>query len=186
RRIVPVRAVVRRSVDRLEPIVLHVPEDPRPEWNAVADGESVRMRRRLLRAGEHVQSSEDDARASRAIPRGELIRSRGKSEVNRDADDLGRRAHRRRSLKKILVPVLDSPLRGRRPCHARQRESGCQDVLAEARMRILWVEGVDQKGKTPLDRRSGKSWRENRGRGHLPRQPETLGLPPKGLVGGNP
>ena len=47
---------------------------------------------------------------------------------------------------------VDRPFRRRRAGHARQGESRRQDVLAEARVRVLRIEGIDQQRQAPLDR----------------------------------
>src|SRR5262249_10748328 len=129
------------------------------------------------------RAARERPRAASAIPRGELVGSAGESQVDRDSHDLRRRVVRRRSLKKILVPVLHRPIRRRGARDARESERGSQDVLAEARVGIFRIEGIDQERKTLPDWRSRLSRIERRRGIHLLRQPETAELAPERLVG---
>jgi hypothetical protein len=110
-----------------------------------------------------VQSSQDDARTAAPIPGGQGVGAPRKRQMDRDSDDVRRGLARRRPLEEVLVPVLHGPIGRGCAGDAGQREGGGQDVLAEARMRILRVEGVDEQRQPPLDR-SRQETRIQRGR----------------------
>jgi hypothetical protein len=104
--------------------------------------------RRFLGRRQNVQPPENDLGAPAAIPLCERVGAMRECQVHGDADDLGKRIERRRALQQILVPVPQCPVLGRAGCHGRQRQRRRQDMFAEAGMRILAVEGIDQERVT--------------------------------------
>ena len=146
RRIVAIGTPIAPAIDRPERPRLDVAEDLRPDLDALADRQRVGVRRGLLRAGQHMQPAEDDLRPALAVPARQLVGPLGERQVDRDPDDLRERLPRRRTLQQVLVPVSDLPVRRRRPGDARQRQRRRQHVLAEAGVRVLGIERIDQQG----------------------------------------
>ncbi len=144
-RVVAVRARVVSAVDGSQRARVDVAEERAPDLHALADDERVGVRRALLRARDDVQAAEDDLRAAFAVPARECEGAPGEGQVDGDADDLREGVGGRRALQEVLVPVADGPLGRRRGRDARQRERRGQHVLAEAGVRVLGVEGVDEQ-----------------------------------------
>ncbi len=170
RRGVAIRGAEVGPVDGLESPVLGVGEDPRPERDAVADRDRVGVRRRLVGAGRDVEAAEDDEGAALAVPAGELVRPLRERQVDGDPDDPRERLVRRRPLEEVLVPEAHVPAFGRRGRDARERERRREDVLAEARVRVLRVEGVQEEGEARRRRPRAESRVEPRRLAQLTRR----------------
>jgi hypothetical protein len=160
-------------VARLESSVLHILKDERPERHAVADRESVGMRRGLVGTGEDVKTAEDDGGSARPVPVREGIGPPREREVHGDTDDLRKRIPWGPASQEILVPQGDLPAWRSRSGDARESESGRQNVLAEARVRVLRIKRVHEKRVAPPEAWCGKSRIEKRGHRHLRRHAES-------------
>jgi len=124
---------------------LEVSKRVSPDRDAFAERDRIGVRRDLVGTREGMKSSEDDLRSTCTVPGRELVRTLGEGQMDGDADDRRQRIARRGTCKEILVPVLDRPrLRGARR-DARQGETRGQNVLAEARVRVLRIERIDQE-----------------------------------------
>lgn len=77
-------------------------------------------------------------------------------------------------MKQVLVPILNSPSVGSGGGEAGQGKRGSEDMLAEAGVRVLGIEGVDKKRVARLNWSGGdgeEMWRFS----HFARKPEALG-----------
>src|SRR4029079_13734499 len=120
---------------------------------------------------EHVQPTEHDLRAPLPVPPRERVRALREREVHRDADDFGERVERRRALEKILVPITQLPARRRGRGRSGQRKARREHVLAEARVRVLAIERIDQERIAAPTRTRTRVRIELRRDAHLFRQP---------------
>ncbi len=148
-RIVAIRPAIVTAIDRLQSAGLDVLENLRPDLYTLAERDGIRVRGGLRGRSQHMQSAENDLRAPLPIPMRELVRPLGEREMHGDSDDFRKRLEGRRTLEQILVPVADLPMSGRRGCRGRERERRRQHVLAEAGVRILAIERVDQQRIAP-------------------------------------
>ncbi len=146
-RVVAVGAAVAPAIGRPQRPRLDVAEDLRPDLHPLADRQRVGVRGGLLGARQDVQPAEHHRRPPFPIPPRQRVRPLGERQVDRDPDDLRERLPRRRALQQVLIPVRHLPVRRRRARDARQRQRRRQDVLAEAGVRVLRVERVDQQGR---------------------------------------
>src|ERR1700730_17653395 len=64
----------------------------------------------------------------------------------------------RSAVEQILVPVLNPPVLRSGRGETGQRERRREDVLAEAGMGVLGIEGIDQKGIVRFDCFAGFGW----------------------------
>ena len=74
---------------------------------------------------------------------GEFKRAFGEGEMNGDANEFGQRRIGRVAVEEVLVPVIDSPVCGRRGREAGEREGGREHMFAEAGVGVFRVEGID-------------------------------------------
>ena len=146
--------VVVRGVRGTEAAGFHVRKDARPELDTVAKRERIGVRRTLGWAGEYVQAAENYLAATRARPLCEFEGAAREREMHGDADDFGNRLDWRAAVEKIFVPVLNGPVRRRGGREARECKCGREDMLAEARMRILGIERINKKRVAEPDVRS--------------------------------
>src|SRR5271157_5787664 len=151
RRITAVVVLVGGDIARLQVVFLYVMEDARPQLHSIAEREGVGMRRAFLGTRQNVQPAEDYLRSPGTIPIRQLVGAAGKRQMYRDSYDLRHRPKWRPSVEQILVPILDAPVCGSRRGKAGQGKGRREHVLAEARIRVLGIEGIDQQGIVPLD-----------------------------------
>ena len=142
-----------------------------PELHAVAERERVGVRRAFVRARKNVQPSENHLRAPSAIPVRQFIGPPRESQMHGDADDLRHRPKWRSSIEKILVPVVNAPMFRRGGGETGQGERWREHVLAEAGIRILGIEGVDQERVVRLDRSAWNAWVEERAQSRVTSTP---------------
>src|SRR3984957_4125305 len=152
RRIVAIVAFVSRNVAQLQRVCLDVAEDARPELHARTESEGSGGRRTFVRARENMQTAEDHLRSAGSIPVGEFIRAFGERQMHRNADNIRHGMRRRPTVEQVLVPIFDAPVRGRSRGEAGERECRRQDVLAEAGVRVLGIEGINQERIVRLER----------------------------------
>jgi hypothetical protein len=114
-----------------------------------------------------VQAAEHDLAAAAAIPARQVEGAVGESQVDSDADDFGQGRTRRRAVEEVLVPVTNLPVRRGGGGEAGQGESGGEDMLAEAGIRIFPIEGIDQKRVARLDRAGWERGVQPRRAGHI-------------------
>ena len=109
------------------------------------------MRGDLLGARQHVQAAQDDLRPPLPIPR-PPAHTPASANVRCTVipTTCGNGSPRRRTLQQVLVPVRHLPVRRRGPGDARQRQRRRQHVLAEAGVRVLGIERVDQTAPTSV------------------------------------
>src|ERR1700686_3696746 len=119
------------------------------------------------------------------IPVHKLISAPRESQMHGDSHDLRHGTKRRTSVEQILVPVLHPPMLGRRRSKAGQGKRGREHVLAEARIRVLGIEGIDQERVMGLDRAAWFVRLERRRGGHLARNPPSGDGAKRGLTGCN-
>ena len=145
RRIVSIVILISRHISRLESSVFQIAQDARPELDTVAQRQGVGMGRAFLRTRENVKSTEDHFCTPRPVPICELIGAAGKRQMHRDSDNLRHRVTRWTSVQKVLIPIFDPPVVGCCCSKTGERESGCEDVFAEAGVGVFCVEGVDEQ-----------------------------------------
>ena len=77
--------------------------------DSIADGQGIGVRRDFLRAGESMESAQDDQGTALAVPASQLVCALGKGEMDGDADDLGKGIEGGRSLQQVYIAILDGP-----------------------------------------------------------------------------
>src|SRR5271165_1932933 len=92
-----------------------------------------------------MKAAEDHLRASRPIPIRKLKGPPGKRQMYGDADHLRHWPMRRTTVQQIFVPIVGAPVLGGGRGKAGQGECGSEDVLAEASIGVLRIEGIDQE-----------------------------------------
>lgn len=84
--------------------------------------------------------------------------------MDRNADDFGNRIGWRGTLQEVFVPVSDRPIDRRRPGDTGEGQGWGEDMFAEAGVRILGVERIDQENEFRFWRGSG-FWKIGKGWG---------------------
>ena len=135
-----------------EGAALYVGEDFSPRLHPFADRDRVGVGADLVRTREYVESAEDHLGAALAVKPRERVSALGEGQVNGDAHDFRERRYRRGTLEQVLVPVPHRPVRGSSCGDARERQRRGEHVLAEARLRILRVERIDEQRGPRHDR----------------------------------
>src|SRR5689334_7052093 len=103
------------------------------------------MDRRFLGTGEHMQAAQDHPSASTAVPVSQGVSTFREREMDGDAYELREGLPARRPLKQVLVTVGDLPLGRSCTGDAGQRQRRSQHMFAEAGVRILGIERIEQE-----------------------------------------
>ena len=149
----------------------HIGEDARPKLNAVTQRQRIGVRSAFFRTGENVQSPQNHLGAAAAIPARQLKCAAGEGEMHADSHHFGRRRGGRPAVQQVLVPILHPPIGRGGGGQAGEGQRRREHMLAEAGIRILGIERVEQKRITPLHGSSGGSVIEQGRIQHLGRHP---------------
>ena len=151
RGVLAVVVLISGGIAGLEAAGFAIGKDAGPKLDAVAEGQGVGMRGALFGTGKDVESAEDDLAAAAAIPVSQFVGAAGEGEVYGDADDSRHGARGWGTVEEVFVPVFNGPVVGSGGGETGQRERGGEDVLAEAGIGVLGIEGVQQEGVVGLD-----------------------------------
>ncbi len=143
------------------------------------------MRRALLGTRQHVQAAQHHLASAAPVPLRQFERPPRESQVDRDPHHLRHRRERRPPVQQVLVPIPNLPVLRCRSGETRQRKRRREHVLSKARVRVLWIERIDQQRIPRLlpapARRGVQDWRTC----HLGRAPLASRRPQPRLVGCN-